>query len=122
MLRIYGKSRLRQTEIDEKKLHQKRCVAEYSDICPDKPGQERNAEPDDGRAEEAEKRRQWGVLKNTQQWYFYWLRQADSCLLMLPHLPDDVLAVTVPLVEADSTVRVRFERTAPDGLQLPPSW
>ena len=41
---------------------------------------------------------------------------------MLPHLPDDVLAVTVPLVEADSTVRVRFERTAPDGLQLPPSW
>ncbi len=73
-------------------------------------------------AEEAEKRRQWGVLKNTQQWYFYWLRQADSCLLMLPHLPDDVLAVTVPLVEADSTVRVRFERTAPDGLQLPPSW
>ena len=26
MLRIYGKSRLRQTEIDEKELHQKRCV------------------------------------------------------------------------------------------------
>ncbi|MBQ4366626.1 MAG: hypothetical protein II786_00905 [Muribaculaceae bacterium] len=72
--------------------------------------------------EQAQKRRQWGVLKNTQQWYFYWLRQGDSCLVMLPHLPDDVLAVTVPLMEADTTVRVLFTRTAPDSLSLPPSW
>lgn len=73
--------------------------------------------------EQADKRRQWGLLSNRQQWYYYWLRHGqDSCCVMLPPLPDDVESLTVPLVEADTTVRVTFKRTAPDSLGIHLDW